>query len=178
VADGVVDDVLDRRVVLLFGLDHFRPEAPPEDVVLALVPLVERARVLTVEVAHAVREVRQRRLDEEVVVVAEQAPGVEAPPVPPPDAPQDLKEDRTVPVVREDRRVVVPFRPDVVVGAGLEITERTSHVADGSPRRAARTAAARIATHSRCRHVTCQARDAGLGAAAEREGSRRTPLPR
>jgi hypothetical protein len=73
VMDGVFEDVLERFVVLLFGLDLFRPEAAPEDVVLAAVAIVEGAGVLTVQVAHAVREVGERRFDEEVVVVAEQA---------------------------------------------------------------------------------------------------------
>jgi hypothetical protein len=159
VADRVVDDVLDRRVVLVFGLDHLRPEAAAEDVIFAVVPMVERACVLTVEVAHAVGEVRQRRLDEEVVVVPEQAPGMEAPPVAPADALQDLDEDRTVPVVLEDRRVVVPLRADVVVGAGLEMTEWASHVDDGSPvgRREPplRAMRHRVATDtSRARHET------------------------
>jgi hypothetical protein len=40
-------------------------------VVLSPVTLVEGARVLAVEVAHAVREVRERGLDDQVVVVAE-----------------------------------------------------------------------------------------------------------
>jgi hypothetical protein len=76
VVDRVVEDVFERLLVLPFGLDHSGPEAAPEDVVLAAVPLVEGAGVLAVQVTHALREVRVRRLDEEVVVVAEQAAGV------------------------------------------------------------------------------------------------------
>jgi hypothetical protein len=48
VVDRVVEDVLERLVVLLSGLDLFRPEAAPEDVVLAAMAIVERAGVLTV----------------------------------------------------------------------------------------------------------------------------------
>jgi hypothetical protein len=127
VVDRVVEDVVERVVVLILGLDHLRPEALAEDVVLAAMTLVEGPGVLPVEVSHAVGEVGQGRLDEEVVVVAEEAAGVEAPAVPPLDAPQDLQEDRAVTVVLEDGRVVVPLCPDVVVGAGGEVAVGTSH---------------------------------------------------
>jgi len=90
---------------------------------------VERARVLAVEVAHAVREVREGRLDDEVVVVGEQAPGVHAPAIAPLDAVQDLHEDRAVAVVEEDRLFVIPFRADVVVRVVCEVPVRSSHVA-------------------------------------------------
>jgi hypothetical protein len=69
--DGVLDDIADRLAIVLFRLDHSRPESLAEDVMLAAVAFVEGSRVLSVEVAHAVREVRERRLDEQVVVVAE-----------------------------------------------------------------------------------------------------------
>ena len=69
--DRVVEDVVERVVVLLFGFDHSGPEAAAEDMVLAAVSFVEGAGVLAVEVTHALGEVRLRRLDEQVVVVAE-----------------------------------------------------------------------------------------------------------
>jgi hypothetical protein len=81
--ERVVDDVLDRVGVLLLGLDHRRPEPLAKDVVLAAVACVEGFRVLAVEVAHPLGEVGSRRLDEQVVVVAHEAPDVEAPAVPP-----------------------------------------------------------------------------------------------
>ena len=71
VVDRVVEDVVERVVVLLFGLDLFGPETPTEDVVLVGVAVIECARVLAVQVAHPVGKVRERRLDEQVVVVAE-----------------------------------------------------------------------------------------------------------
>jgi hypothetical protein len=130
VVNRVVEDVLERLVVLLCGLDLFGPEAASEDVVLAAVAIVEGAGILTVQIAHPVGEVGERRLDEEVVVVAEQAAGVQAPPVATADAPQDLGEDGPVPVVAEDRLVVIAFRPDVVEGAGGEVATRSSHRRD------------------------------------------------
>jgi len=57
VVDGVLDDVLDGRVVLLLVLDHFRPVASAEEVVDAPVPLVEGPGVAAVQVAHALVEV-------------------------------------------------------------------------------------------------------------------------
>jgi hypothetical protein len=133
VVERVVDDVLDRVAVLLLGLDHPRPEPLAEDMVLAAVARVEGLRVLAVQVAHAVGQVRLRRLDEQVVVVAHETADVKAPAIPSLDAPQDVDEDSAILGVAEDRRVVVPFRADVVVRAGGEITLWPSHAADGSP---------------------------------------------
>jgi hypothetical protein len=127
VVDRVVEDVSEGFLILLFGLDLFGPEAPAEDVVLAGVAVVERPGVLAVQVAHSVREVRERCLEEQVVVVAEQAAGVHAPAVTSADAPQDLREDGAVPVVAEDRCVVIAFRPDVVVRAGGEVAAGSAH---------------------------------------------------
>jgi hypothetical protein len=140
VVDRVVEDVVERPLVLLFGLDLFRPEPAAEDVVLAAVALVEGSRVLAVQVAHALGEVRQRRLDEQVVVVAEQAARVEPPAIAAADALQDLHEDGPIPVIGEDRRVVVPFRPDVVVGAGGDVAVRSSHRGDRTDGSSAGTA--------------------------------------
>jgi len=113
VVDRIVEDVLDRFLILLFGLDLFRPEAAAEDVVPPAMAVVEGAGVLTVQIAHAVGEVCEGRLDEQVVVIAEQAAGVQPPAVAATDTPQDLREDRPVPVVAEDRLVVVALRSDV-----------------------------------------------------------------
>jgi len=157
--DRVVEDVVERVVVLLFGLDHSGPEPLTEDVMLAAVPFVEGTGVLAVEVAHPVGEVGEGRLDDQVVVVPEEAACVEAPAIAPPDAPQDLKEDGAVPVVEEDRRVVVPLRPNVVVGAGGEIAQWASHApkvtATPLPESMRGTSRRRDATDpSRARHQT------------------------
>src|SRR5262249_45396387 len=146
VIDRVVKDVLEGRLILLFGLDYFRPEALAEDVVLSAMPLVEGACVLAVEVAHAVGEVRERRLDQQVVVVAEQAAGVQSPVVPTPNAVQDLDEDGSIAVVEEDRRLVVALGADVVVGAGCEVAVGSSHLGDRS-RGERRKSAARVSRH-------------------------------
>jgi hypothetical protein len=132
VVERVVEDVLDRVAVLLLGLDHPRPEALAEDVMLAAVSCVEGLRVLPVQVAHPVGQVRLRRLDEQVVMVAQQAADVEAPAVAAHDTPQDLDEGKAIVCIAEDRGVVVPLRADVVVRPGGEVTVWPSHAADGS----------------------------------------------
>jgi hypothetical protein len=105
--DGVVDHVVQGVRVLLLGLDQLRPEAAAEDVVAAAVAFVEGTGVGAVEVAHAVREVRARSLDDQVVVIAHQAADVGAPAVPAFDAPQDVAVDDAVVVVQDDGSTVV-----------------------------------------------------------------------
>jgi hypothetical protein len=73
VVGRVVDDIVDGVGVLLLGLDHLRPETAAEEVVTPPVTLVEGPCVGAVEVAHAVGEVRLRRLEDEVIVVPHQA---------------------------------------------------------------------------------------------------------
>src|SRR5690349_8132647 len=108
--------------------------------VLSSMPVVECAGVLTVEVAHAVGQIRERRFDQQVVVVAEQAAGVQAPAVATADAAEDLREDGAVGIVTEDGLVVVPLRDDVVVRAFLEVAAGASHAGDRTVVSAARTA--------------------------------------
>jgi hypothetical protein len=114
---------------LLFGLDHPGPETATEDVISAAMSFVEGTCVLAVQITHAVREVRKRRLDKKVIVVAEQTARVQPPAVAPADAPQDPDEERAVSIVQEDRRVVVPLRANVVVRAGLGVARLSSHAA-------------------------------------------------
>ncbi len=90
--------------------------------VLPFVPFVEGAGVAAVQIPHPVGKVRQRGLDEQVVVVAHQAAHVSAPAVAPFDPAQNVEEDDPVSIVQHDRRMVVAAYPDVVVGAGFEVT--------------------------------------------------------
>jgi hypothetical protein len=43
-----------------------------------------------------------------------------------------VEEDAAILPVEHDRRPVVAFRPDVIVGPGGEVAARTSHPDDGS----------------------------------------------
>jgi len=133
VVEGVVDDVLDRGFVLLVRLDHLGPVAAAEDVILPLVAFVEGAGIAAVQVPHPVGEVRQRGLDEEVVVVPHQAAHVRAPAVAAFDPPEDVEEDDPVAIVHHDRRLVVAPDPDGVEGTRFEVTEGPSHRSKVTP---------------------------------------------
>ena len=133
--DRVVDDVVEGLLVLLLRFDHLCPVASAEDVVLAPVALVEGAGVAAVQVAHALVEIRGRCLDDEVVVVAEQALRVHPPPVAAHDPAEQVEEDDPVVAVDDDRRVIVPPRDDVVESTVLERPQRASHRVEATPRR-------------------------------------------
>ena len=170
--ERIVDDVVDRRLVLVLGLDHPRPVPPPEDVILSLVALVEGAGVGAVQVPHPVGQVRERRFDEEVVVVAHQAAHVRAPAVTPFDPPQDVEEDDPVSIVENDCRIVVSPDPDVVVGTRSEVTVRPSHLPKVALRKPA-GGAVTLSLHVQLGPVTCQARDWGGRSIASKDVSRR-----
>ena len=125
--ERVLDDVFERVFVLLFRFDQLRPEAPAKDMVAAAMPFVEGARVGAVQVAHAVGEVRDRRFDDQVVVIPQQAADMCPPAVAALHAPEDVYEDHAVPVVQHDRSLVVAARPDVVIRAGCEVSMRATH---------------------------------------------------
>jgi hypothetical protein len=127
--DRVLEDVLQRRFEVLVALDRLRVETLAEDVVAPPVDGVERMGVLAVEVAHPVGEVRLGRLDDEVVMRAEQAARVEAPAVAAHDAAQLVQEGAAVVVVQEAEPFVVAARRDVVPGAGGEVATLSGHPA-------------------------------------------------
>jgi hypothetical protein len=134
VVKGIVDDVFDRGLVLLVRLDHLRPVAATEEVVLPSVAFVEGPGVAAVQIPHSLVEVRHRGLDEQVVVISHEAANVGAPAVAPFHPAQDVEEDDPVSIVHDDRRVVVAADPDVVVRAGFEVTEGASHRSKVAPR--------------------------------------------
>jgi hypothetical protein len=136
VVERVVHDVVDRCLVLVVRLDHFRPVAVAEDVVLPLMAFVEGAGVGAVQIPHPIGKVREWGLDQEVIVIAHQAAHVSEPAVAPLDPAQNVEEDDPVSIVEDDRRVVVAPDPDVVVGARGEVAVGPSHlpkVALGKP---------------------------------------------
>ena len=133
--DRIVEDVLERGLVLLLGFDRLRPVAAPEDVVLPPVPLVEGAGVAAVQVAHSLVQVGGGCFQDEVVVVSHQAADVDAPAVSAFDAPEEMEEHHPVLAVDDDRCVVVPAAPDVVVAAGDEVAVGTRPSPDRSAAR-------------------------------------------
>jgi hypothetical protein len=159
VVEGIVDDVLEGVGVLLLRLDRLRPEAPAEDVVAAAMALVEGPGVAAVEVTHAFGEIRHRRLDDEVIMVAQEAAHMDPPAVAPCDPSQDMDEEDAISVVEDDRRLVVAPRRDVVVGAGCEVAAFSAHPTTVAPARAFNRSLRAIchrsvAAASRARHRT------------------------
>jgi hypothetical protein len=75
--------------------------------VSAAVALVEGARVASVQVAHAARQVRFGGLDDQVVVVPHQAPRVDTPAVAALDSAQEVEEHVAIGLVADDRGPVV-----------------------------------------------------------------------
>jgi hypothetical protein len=125
--DRIVEDVLERGLVLLLGFDRLRPVAAPENVVLSPVPLIEGAGVAAVQVAHSLVQVGGGCFQDEVVVVSHQAADVDAPAVSAFDAPEEMEEHHPVLAVDDDRCVVVPAASDVVVAAGDEVAVGAPH---------------------------------------------------
>lgn len=95
-------------------LDQNRAKARLENVPLGLVPTVEAAGIEAVQLPHPDRDIRERRLDDEVVVIDQQAMRVEEPAV----SLQDLVEGRQKPpvirVIAENRLARIPPNDDVV----------------------------------------------------------------
>ncbi len=156
--DRIVEDVLERRLVLVLRFDRLRPVAASEDVVFASVVLVEGPGVTTVQVAHPLVQVGSRRFQDEVVVIPHQAANVDAPAVSAFDTPQEVEEDDPVLRVDDDRCVVVPAAPNVVVTARNEVPEGTSHRPTVALR-GSRPAPERLLCQLRRSPVTCQAPD-------------------
>ncbi len=165
----VVEHVLDRVEVLLVGLDQHRVEPAPEDMVSAGVALVEGARVASVQVAHAARQVRFGGLDDQVIVVPHQAPRVDTPAVAALNPAQELEEHDAIGVVADDRGPVVSPGGDVVEGAGFENSARAGHEATVAGRSLPATGRLEVGVNSlQTRHVP------GTGRVPTRpEGSRR-----
>jgi hypothetical protein len=141
------------------------------------VPFVECTGVAPIQVPHPLVEVREWGLDEQVVVITHQAAHVCAPAVAPFDPAQEVEEDDPVSIVHHDRRVVVAADPDVVKGAGFEVTQRASHRPKVAPR-SPEIRAVTLSPHLRRGPVTCQARDWGGLSIASADVSRRGALAR
>jgi hypothetical protein len=93
-------------------------EAVAEEVALTGVAAVELERVCAVQELHARGEIVESRLDDEVVVVAHQAEGVDLPVVAPDSKEAQAQELPAVVVVPVDARAVHAFRGDVVDAFG------------------------------------------------------------
>jgi hypothetical protein len=101
-----------------------------------------------------------------------QAAHVSAPAVAPFDPAQDVEEDDPISIVHDDRRVVVAADPDVVEGAGLDVTQWASHRLKVAPPNRANPG--RDAFSSRPTR-SCHVPGTGLGRTEHRRGGRVSP---
>jgi hypothetical protein len=130
--------VLARRGEVLLVPHDPRPKPALEDVAAAPVPFVEELRVAAVEAVHAGGELGRGRLDDEVVVGAHQAVGLDAPVELARADRQQVEEVDPVDVVAEDRRVLDPVRRDVEVPVREAASEEARHLSPTVARAAGR----------------------------------------
>jgi hypothetical protein len=120
-ANRVVQDVLDGvRQVVVVPCDPGR-EPVAEEVSAPAVSLVEALGVDAVQAVHAVRELRQRRLHDEVVVRAHEAEDVDAPALAFDDLAEEPEERRAVAVVAIDEVLRDAARRDLKDPARREL---------------------------------------------------------
>ena len=107
-------------------------------VTAARVPAVEAAPEVTMEPLHPAPEVRLRRLDQQVHVVAHQAVGQTPPGQPARDLAQAREVTAAVEIVDEDRLTDRSAGEHVVDGAGEIRAQWSRHALDSRPRGAFR----------------------------------------
>jgi hypothetical protein len=109
------------------GLDETAVKAVLEDVTDEVVAPVETLRIAEVEVMHPLRDVRLRGLQDQVVVVVQQAIRMASPVASSYRPFEKSQEPRAVDVVGDDLELAVPARRDVVDPAGNLRTGWTWH---------------------------------------------------
>jgi hypothetical protein len=153
--DRVVQDIGDRALELLLGVDDPRREARAEEVSPPLMAFVEAQRVHAVEVLDPVGHVGPRHVEDEVDVVAHQAVGVARPGVPRDRAGEESEVGTTIVVVPERAR------PVDAAGGDMEVPVRNVRAEDaGHPSRLRRERgpAARCGrTVTASAHLSCPA---------------------
>ena len=112
-ADGVEEDVVERRGQVLVRLDDPGGVPVAPHVAPAFVPSVEGERVDPVETVHPASHLVHRRREHEVVVRRHQAVGVEVPVEAVDAVPEEGQKAAAVEPVVKDRAVVDPERGDV-----------------------------------------------------------------
>jgi hypothetical protein len=128
-ARRVLVDVRGDVGEVVVARDHARVEAALEEVARAGVAAVEPHRVDAVQALQPARELRLRRLDEEMKVVVEQVPRVQLPAEPPRDVDEQLEPRFAIAVVEDDR-------PLLDAAAGHVVVRRARQLAARNPRHA------------------------------------------
>jgi hypothetical protein len=134
-AGRVVVDVLNEALEVLLLLDDAALEAALEEVADAVVAAVEPDRVEAVQPLHAGRQLRLCRVDEDVEVVVEQAPGDDVPAVLPRHAVEELEPRLAIEVVEDDAPLLDAARDHVIPGGCRQLAARDSRHSATVPRR-------------------------------------------
>jgi hypothetical protein len=132
-AHGVLEDVLDGRAQMAVAFDDPGGEAVAEEVAPALVAAVERVGIDSVEALEAVREAPELGLDDEVVVVRQQAEGVDAPVVPLDLSREESQEEAVIVRVAEGGGARDASRRHVVDALRRKLFARSPHAAKLAP---------------------------------------------
>jgi hypothetical protein len=109
---------------VLVPVEHTRVEAALEEMPRPRVAAVEPHRVDPVEALHCARELRLRRLDEQVEMVVEQVPRVQLPAEPLRHVDEELEPGLAIAVVEDDRSLLHPAARDVVVRRARQLATR------------------------------------------------------
>jgi hypothetical protein len=133
-AHRVLEQVVDHDREVRLVLDQPGGEAAAEEVAAAPVLGIEGLRVAAVQALHPGREQSALRFDDEVVVVAHQAEGVQLPAVALGSRAQQREKEEPILVVAEDQAPRDPARDHVVDPVGEETARHSRHPADASGR--------------------------------------------
>jgi len=134
-----------------FALDELRVVGSFEEVASALVPPVEALRVPAVERAHTSRNVRVRRLDQEMEVVSHQAIGEALPVEPHNRATEPVEEGQAIECIGEDWGAAIAACRHVIEAAGYLKPWLSSHRVDLTSGNGRRQVDGTGSTH--CRHI-------------------------
>jgi hypothetical protein len=123
-SDRVVADIAERGLEVLLVTDDPGAEAVSEQVAPAVPAIVEPLRIRAVEPSHAGREIVATRFDDDVVVRAQQGPGVQLPAEPAAARVQRRGEPVAIVTVAEDERVAGAARRHVPDAFARELLAR------------------------------------------------------
>jgi hypothetical protein len=136
-ADRIVEDILDRRFVVLLAVDDPRREALREQGAAASVAGVVLPRVVALVPLGRFREILRAAVDDRVVVRSHQTVDVQAELEADEGAAEEPQEQEPVERVQEERSLVDAVRGDVEVAIRQVGTEDSSHAASVRLRRRA-----------------------------------------
>jgi hypothetical protein len=100
-----------------FSLDENRFESPLEEMAGPLVPPVEALSVLSIQTVHPTGEPPDRRFEEQVIVVPQQAISVELEHLLDDHGAQKIEEIRAIDIVEEDGRSFITPADHMVEGS-------------------------------------------------------------